>query len=341
MSIRTHYDVARSGAVWVERPARGRLWLAGADRLSFLQGLLTNDTRALGPGRGCYAAYLTPQGRMIADMRLYEMEDGLLMTVPASVAAAVRDRFESLVFSEDVRVEDRTAALAQVGLHGPGAADAAERALGAPGAVRPLAAFHHRRLPFGDATLVVASTDELGGGLDLFVETPHAAALAGALGAAGAVAVGAEVAEVLRVEAGVPEWGVDMDEETIPLEAGIEARAISFTKGCYVGQEVIVRVLHRGQGRVARRLVGLTIGDVDPPASAVPAAGATLRAESRDVGRLTSTVRSPALNHAIALGYVHRDFALPGTRLVVVQRGATLSAVVTNTPFVPNDRSEC
>ena len=340
MSSRTHYDVARSGAVWLERPARGRLWLAGSDRLSYLQGLLTNDTRALGPGQGCYAAYLTPQGRMIADMRLYEMEDGLLMTVPAPAAAALRDRFDSLVFAEDVRVEDRTAALAQIGLHGPGAAAAAERALGAPGAVTPLAAFHHRRLPFGDATIVVASTDELGGGLDLFVEAPLAAPLREALGAAGAVAVAAAVAEVLRVEAGVPEFGVDMDEETIPLEAGIEARAVSFTKGCYVGQEVIVRVLHRGQGRVARRLVGLTIGDVDPSASSVPAAGATLRAEGRDVGRLTSAVRSPALDHVVALGYVHRDFTLPGTRLFVMHGGATLSAIVTNRPFVPTDRSE-
>ncbi len=336
MFLRTHYDAARSGAVWLERPGRGRLWVAGADRLSYLQGLLTNDTRTLGPGRGCYAAYLTPQGRMIADMRLYDMDDGLLMTLPASVAAAVRDRLDSLVFSEDVRVEDRTAALAQLGLHGPTAAAVAERALGAPGAVGPLAAFHHRRLPFGDTTVVVAAADELGGGLDLFVEAPHAAALHAALGAAGAVAAGAEVAEVLRVEAGVPEFGVDMDEETIPLEAGIEARAISFTKGCYVGQEVIVRVLHRGQGRVVRHLVGLTIGDVGPSVSAVPAAGATLRVESRDVGRITSAVHSPALDHVIALGYVHRDFAEPGTRLVVAQGGAALSAVVTKTPFVPN-----
>jgi folate-binding protein YgfZ len=332
---RTQYDAARSGTVWLERPARGRLWLAGADRLSYLQGLLTNDTRALGPGRGCYAAYLTPQGRMIADMRLFEMDDGLLMTVPVSMAARLRDRLDGLVFSEDVRIEDRTAALAQLGLHGPRAASTVEHALGAPGAVAPLAAFRHRRLPFGDTTVVVASTDELGGGLDLFVETPRAAALRDALGAAGAMAAGAGVAEVLRVEAGVPEYGVDMDEETIPLEAGIEARAISFTKGCYVGQEVIVRVLHRGQGRVARRLVGLTIGDVAPPASAVPAAGAPLRAESREVGRLTSAVRSPALNHVVALGYVHRDFAEPGTRLVVVHGGAALSAVVTRTPFVP------
>lgn len=329
------YDAARGGAVWFERPARGRLWMTGADRLSFLQGLLTNDTRQLVPGRGCYAAYLTPQGRMITDMRLYGTVDGLLMTVPASVTAAIRDRLDSVIFSEDVRIEDRSSELAQLGVHGPGAAAAVERALGAPGAVAPLAGFGHVLLPFAGAPVVVASTDELGGGLDLFAETANAAALRDALGAAGAVAGDAALAETLRVEGGVPEFGVDMDEETIPLEAGIEARAISFTKGCYVGQEVIVRVLHRGQGRVAKRLVGLMIGDVAPGASAVPAPGATLRAEGRDVGRLTSAVRSPALNHVIALGYVHRDFAEPTTRLAVVHEGKTLGAAVTSTPFVP------
>src|SRR3990170_1319893 len=152
MPDRTLYDVARSRSVWVERPARGRLWISGADRASYLQGLLTNDIKAIAAGGGCYAAWLTPQGRMITDMRLYEQGDGLLMTLPAATAAAARDRLDALVFAENV-----------------------------------------------------------------------------------------------TVEAGIPEFGVDMDTDTIPLEAGIEARAISFTKGCYVGQEVIVRVLHRGQ----------------------------------------------------------------------------------------------
>jgi folate-binding protein YgfZ len=117
-----------------------------------------------------------------------------------------------------------------------------------------------------------------------------------------------------------------MDEETIPLEAGIESRAISFTKGCYVGQEVIIRVLHRGHGRVARKLVGLTLGG-----GPVPARGTTLQAEGRDIGTITSAAFSPGRQSPIALAYVHRDYAIPGTAVTV----AGAPAAVTAMPFIP------
>src|SRR5258707_12007550 len=110
------------------------------------------------------------------------------------------------------------------------------------------------------------------------------------------------LAEAIRIEAGVPRFGRDMNEDTIPLEAGIEARAISFTKGCYVGQEVVIRVLHRGHGRVARKLVGVRLsGD------RVPADGAAIRSGDREIGHVTSAAFSPSLNAPSALGYVHRD----------------------------------
>ena len=130
---------------------------------------------------------------------------------------------------------------------------------------------------------------------------------------------------MLRVEAGVPLFHRDMDEETIPLEAGIESRAISLTKGCYVGQEVIIRVLHRGHGRVARKLVGLKIDG-----EAVPAAGAAVMNGDRAVGEVTTGVHSPALGGPIALAYVQRDFIAPGTVLSVNGAGATVTAL----PFV-------
>jgi folate-binding protein YgfZ len=127
------------------------------------------------------------------------------------------------------------------------------------------------------------------------------------------------------VESGMPLFGRDMDEETIPLEAGIESRAISFTKGCYVGQEVIIRVLHRGHGRVARRLVGLTLdGD------RVPEAGAAIRSGDREIGHVTSSSASPALQRPIALAYLHRDFLEPGTAVTVGDQNATVAAL----PFV-------
>src|SRR5262249_2772018 len=163
-------------------------------------------------------------------------------------------------------------------------------------------------------------------GFDLFVESARGRELRRALIEAGAAEVDADTAEAIRIEAGVPLFHRDMDEDTIPLEAGIESRAISFSKGCYVGQEVIIRVLHRGHGRVARRLVGLRLsGDVVPPA------GSRIRAGDREIGEVTSSTRSPALQTPIALGYVHRDFVEPGTKVAV---DGTEGEVVT-LPFVP------
>jgi folate-binding protein YgfZ len=138
--------------------------------------------------------------------------------------------------------------------------------------------------------------------------------------------VSAEAVEVCRVESGRPRFGVDMTDDTIPLEAGIEDRAISLTKGCYVGQEIIIRVLHRGHGRVARRLVGLSLD----ASSEVPPRGTVIRSADRDVGAVTSAVQSPTVGRVIALGYVHRDFVTPGTALRVGEAAATVAAL----PFV-------
>ena len=162
-------------------------------------------------------------------------------------------------------------------------------------------------------------------GYEVSVDAAHGPRLTATLAGAGAIAIDRAAAETLRIEAGIPRFHLDMDEQTIPLEAGIEERAISFTKGCFVGQEVIVRVMHRGHGRVARKLVGLTLenGDVPPP-------GTSVRADGRDLGRITSSVWSPALGRSIALAYVHREFAGPGTMVTV----DGTPAVVTALPFV-------
>jgi folate-binding protein YgfZ len=147
---------------------------------------------------------------------------------------------------------------------------------------------------------------------------------------AGATVGDGESAEALRVEAGRPAFGIDMDSETIPLEAGIEGRAISFTKGCYPGQEVVIRVLHRGHGRVARRIAGLVVaGDV------VPARGDNLRAGEREAGRVTSAVWSPRIGKPVALAMVHRDFVEPGTELTILHGDQVLPSTVVTVPFEP------
>ncbi len=150
-----------------------------------------------------------------------------------------------------------------------------------------------------------------------------------------ALEVDLDTLDVLRIEAGVPRFLVDMTEETIPLEAGIEDRAISFSKGCYVGQEVIVRVTTRGGGRVARRLVGLRLDLPGGAMTAVPAAKTPIHSGDRAIGFITSVTWSPTLTAHIALGYVHRDFVDPGTAVQVAMAEGRVPAVVATLPFVP------
>lgn len=293
------YDALRGGTAVIERPDRGVVRLDGADRKSFLQGVLTNDVLALEPGGGCYAAMLTPQGRMIADMNVFDAGGFVLLDVAREQAASIASRFDHSIFSEDVSVREATAEFGRFALAGPRAGEvtaavAAAVAAGIPG----VRSFANPAWPIPV--------------FELFCDPGAEEPLRAAFRAAGAVEAGREEVEAVRIEEGVPLFGVDMDDDTIPLEAGIEGRAISFTKGCYVGQEVIVRVLHRGHGRVARKLVRLEI-DVASDRN-LPPVGTPLVAEGREVGKLTSVAWSPRLGKGVALGYVHRDFASPGAR---------------------------
>ncbi len=330
------YEALHAGAGLLDRSARGRLHLTGSDRLAYLHGLLTNDILALSPGTGCYAALLTPQGRMVSDMRVTELGDRTLLDLPAATAATVRQRLEDFIFSEDVTVTDVTSTQAQLGVYGPRAAEVvAEVLTGSEDNVRArvsdMAVNVNSTWQFNGAAAAVVGSDDYGsGGFDVFVESATAEDLCRELRARGARDVSAETADVTRVEAGRPEFGLDMDEHTIPLEAGIEDRAISLTKGCYVGQEIVIRVLHRGQGRVARRLVGF-VAD----AGSALNRGDVLIAGEREVGTVTSAVVSPRLKRPIGLGYVHRDFADPGHVLAIRAGDVTPRHVtVVKTPFL-------
>jgi folate-binding protein YgfZ len=294
--VNPEYEALHERAGWVRRHDVGRLWIRGEDRRSYLNNLLTNDIEGLSEGSVRYAALLTPQGRMITDMHVFERGNALLMTLPRPLAAAVRDRLDQFVFSEDVQVEDATAATVQFGVYGPLASDVISDLL-------------------PESTLAVMPADEFGlPGFELIAALDDEASVVNALAAAGAVPVSMESVEVCRIEAGVPRFLVDMTEDTIPLEAGIEDRAISLTKGCYVGQEIIIRVLHRGGGRVARRLVRIALSS----GSRIPAAGAPLHAQGRAIGSVTSAAESPALRRPVVLGYVQRDFSEPGTAVEIL-----------------------
>ena len=323
------YAAATRGAGLIDRSHRGRIVVSGRDRASYLQGLLTNDIAALTAGHGCYAVYLTAQGRMITDLLVYELGDVILLTLPGDVKDAVLARLDQFIFSEDVALGDVTETFCQFAVVGPAAAGLLAGALQNVGDDELAAIPEHGSIRVsGDAqaAIVVRVSDTGEPGFDVFVDRASGDRLKAALVRGGALEVDAATADAIRIEAGIPVFHRDMDEDTIPLEAGIESRAISLTKGCYVGQEVIIRVLHRGHGRVARKLVGLVM-----EGTAVPAAGTGVRADERDAGKVTSAALSPALGRPIALAYVQRDFVSPGTRLTVDGAPATVTAL----PFVP------
>jgi folate-binding protein YgfZ len=300
------YRALTEAAGAVVRGDRGVLTVTGADRLTWLQGLLTNDVVGLPIGGTRDAAYLTPQGRMITDVRVVNQTDRTLLDVPASLAESLHARMDGLLFSEDAQIANASTAITIVDVHGPKAA------------------------------AVVAGEDMVRDdafelpGFSAFVAAAETRALIDRLRERGASETSLETLDVVRVEAGRPAFLVDMDETTIPLEAGLENRAISFSKGCYVGQEVIVRVTHRGGGRVAKKLVGLRFVSSD-----LPKAGNRILSGGRELGKLTSVVRSPVLEGVIALGYVHRDFAAPGTMVEVETSSGTAAAEVSSLPFVP------
>ena len=288
------YRAAHERAAFLERKDLGRLRLRGNDRRSYLHGILTNDIDALAAGGGCYAALLTPQGRLMTDMHVYELGDEVLVTLPRSLAAATRERFDQFIFSEDVQVEDVTDATSQFGVYGPAAHDAVSGLSVVPVTVLP-------------------SRDLGVEGVEIIAPTDAATDIRRLLLGSSGIELDTATAEVIRLEAGIPKFLVDMTSDTIPLEAGIEDRAISMTKGCYPGQEVIVRVLHRGGGRVAKKLVGFVL----PAESSVPVVGDKVKVGEREVGMVTSAVLSRRLARPIALGYVHRDFVAPGTPVTV------------------------
>jgi tRNA-modifying protein YgfZ len=329
------HDVLRDGALLVGHGDAGVVRVAGADRATWLQGLLTNDVEALRPGQGCYAAWLTPQGRMLTDAVVLAEDDSLTIELPAAIVGALFRQLNDAVFAEEVELADESGAWRSLGVYGERAGEVLARSLvgSRPPAHGLDAATLNGWLELEHAALPhlgrVARVGTYGvAGFILRVPVDQADLWTSRLRLAGATLATAEAIEYARIETGRPRFLVDMDADTIPLEAGIESRAISFTKGCYVGQEVIVRVVHRGGGRVARKLVGLAIDGPD-----VPLARAAVKAERGEIGRVTSAAWSPRLLRTVALAYVHRDFVAPGTAVTVHCNGTDVPATVKAFPI--------
>jgi folate-binding protein YgfZ len=265
-------------------------------------------------------------------MRVFELGDVVLLDVPGGTKDELLVKLDQMLFSEDVQIGDVSGGFGCISVQGPLAPGVVAATLGLEahdlGSWVP---WRNARATWGGETVILARADEFGlPGFLLFCAMGAVPALAAATGRQGAVVVEPDTAAVLRIEAGAPEFLVDMAADTIPIEAGLEGSAISYSKGCFPGQEVLVRIRDRGHGRVARKLVGLAIDGVD-----VPPAGAEVFNGDKAVGQVTSAVHSHALGRPVALAYVHRDSIEPGTALSVAVGGRTAPAVVAALPLVP------
>ncbi len=328
------YRAVRGAAGVADRADRAQIRLWGRDPVKMVQGLLTNDLAGAPPGRGVYAAMLTPKGRTIAELRAFRLQrpggTEVLLDLPREALAGTREHLRKFVPPMFARWADASEEMGSLGVYGPRSRELAARVLAAE--VPPLDQDAFTEAPFEDAPVVVVGTRAAGGeeGYDLLAPAAvlpglWRALLAGGEGG-GARPVGHEALETLRVEAGVPRYGADLSEDVIPTEAfeaiGMVPRAISFTKGCYTGQEVIVRIAHRGH--VNRHLRGLRLGGLAAPVRGTP----LFHPETgREVGRITSTAFSPLLGETVALGYVRRELG-PGDAVRVGSADGESAAVV-------------
>jgi len=296
------YDALRYRAALLDLTARGRLPARGRDRARFLHNVSSNEVKKLAPGAGCYAFLLTPQGRIQADLTLFCFEDHFLIDTEPELREKVRQQILRYKVADQVELEDVGDSTAAIGIEGPTAA-ALLASLQAP---IPGAPYAH--LPWDGAT-VAAVTITGQPGFRIYCGAEAREPLLRRLESAGAVAANEADARLVRIENGRPRYGEDIRETSLPQETG-QLHAISFTKGCYIGQEIVERI--RAQGHVNKMLARVEIDAAEPPAP-----GTKLTADGAEAGEITSSVYSPAAGKAIALAYLRTTYA---------ERGRTLRA---------------
>ena len=310
VELDAQYRQLREECGLLDRSARGKLLLGGAEGAEYLQGQLTNDIEALSPGEGCYAALLDRKGHLQADMRVLILApDEIWLDIEPAALETARRHLEMYKVGREVDLADVSAERSILSLIGPRSVEIAGTAALPEHASEETAVAGLRCLAVGTAE-----------GIDLIASTEDAGRLREVLVEAGAVEVGAEAAEVLRIEAGTPRFGAEMGPEAMPAEAGIVERAVSFTKGCYIGQEPVARLHYKG--RPNRRLQGLEL-------SAPAEAGEALLLGEKEVGKIGSACVSPARG-PIALAIVRREAEL-GAELAVGEDDVT--ARVVDLPF--------
>ena len=331
--IETEYAALRERAILVDRTHRTRMTFEGEQRAETLTGLVTNDVGALAPGSGLYAAALTPRGKIIADIRVFARDSDLLVDIPVRAAPGWLAMIRKFVNPRTTRYADRSDALADIGVFGSRARAIVASVAGVSAdALGSLAPYAHLSGAIGGNPALVGRVPDIGvEGYELIVPVESRAQLWRRAQELGAVAAGLDTWEVARIEAGRPEWGIDIDESTIPQEANLdELHAISYTKGCYTGQETVARVHFRGH--VNRHLRGLTYPGADP----LPRGAQLIDENEKPVGDVRSSAVSPRLG-GVAIAMVRREIT-PGTVVRARWEGGESSVVVLELPF-PVDAS--
>jgi folate-binding protein YgfZ len=316
--------VRKEGAGLIDlTSSRGRIRVSGSEATMFLNGLVTNDMKSLGENRWMPAAFANVQGRVIGVVRIVRGKDpAFLIDTDAASHEGVLKTISRFTLAGDFRVSDLTDEMALVTVQGKRAAEIVEKVFETPLADLPRNGVIETNWQDVPVTIFRA-THTAEDGFDVFIGVAQAPAEQQAIVSAGAQPVSEEVAEILRVEAGIARYGRDMDETNVLPETNLDD-AVSYTKGCYLGQEIIVRIKHRGH--VAKKLTGLRL-ETDRQIDA----GAMIKStDNQEIGRVTSAVVSPAIGSAIALGYVRYEHVTAGTKVVIDD----IAATVTELPFV-------
>ena len=328
-SVLGEYETVRSGAGLIDFSHRGLLQFTGSDRLPFLQGMLSNDLKLLKPFEGQYATLLTQQGKVIADVRVLCSLNSFYLDFWESLGEKILAHLNRYLVADEVEIADRSEEYSTLSIQGP-RSEALLHELVGPMELLGQPLQHAMVTVDGVAICIVRASHTGEHGYDLIIPLKDLHGIARRLtdlgGQFSASWVGAEAQNILRVEAGIPRYGVDFNEDNLLLEVGIDY-AVSFNKGCYLGQEVVERI--RSRGHVNKKLCGFLI-DGEAPAHA----GDRLQSGGKEAGAVTSSVLSPRLERPIALGYANKEFWAPGTELMLVRTGGAVRATVAALPFV-------
>jgi folate-binding protein YgfZ len=315
--------VRDGGAGLIDLSSRGRLRVSGSEATMFLNGLITNDMKTLAENRWMPAAFPTVQGRLIGAVRVVRLEDAFVIDTDAESHEAVLKTVSRFTLAGDFHVKDLTTETALLSVQGKRAVEVVEKVLETSVSDLPSDGVIETNWQNTPVTIIRA-THTAEDGFDVLIDSTQGAQLRQALIDADAQVVSPDVFEVLRIEAGIARFGHDVDETNVVTETNLDD-AVSYTKGCYVGQEIIVRIKHRGH--VAKKLTGLrfqTEKRIEP--------GTIIKSsDGKEIGKLTSTAFSPKLEATIGLGYVRYQFLNPGTTVVIEPE---IQATTAELPFI-------